>query len=157
MPNKKPYVQVASVCERVLQEPDGVITPVRLIDVLTLSQVKVSTPAAGNLEAQQVSIVEVMDLSLIVSLKSGDVTGDHKFSLTMHDPKGQIVPIGTDYPVVLKGNDGVNFKMKFGLPMNAPEGLYWFAVLWDGDELTRFPLRLKREVAAETADEAKLH
>lgn len=156
--SKPPYVQIASVCERVLQEEDGVLTAVRLIDVVTLKNVTLPADVKPTAGGQPTALVQVMDFVIVVSLKAGDLKGEFRLALRMRDPKGTSVQMGDESPVVLKGNDGVNLRVRFGLPFNAPLGQYWFEVLWNGDELTRIPLTLKREEPASgEASTTQLH
>ncbi len=70
MPNTKPLVCVACVCEKVLYERDGVLSAIRIVDVLyvpaqnrpsDLSDVALSVPGVS--------------LNILVSLKSGDLKG----------------------------------------------------------------------------------
>lgn len=147
MANTKPYVQVATVCERILQDEDKVISAIRLIDTLTIKAIYIPKPGNAPADAQPLAAVQLFDLYILVMLKAGDLVGDFRIALQMRDPKQQTVPLPVDSPVVLKGGDGVNVKFQFGLPHNAPEGPYWFDVLWNGDVLTSIPLTLKREVA----------
>ena len=139
---KLPYVQIATVCERVLQEPDGVITAVRLIDTITLKSVQLAD--SGNPTGPP--LVQVLDFWLVVGLKTDGLRGSFTLSLRMVDPLGTVVPLGEEHPVLLTDTySGVNYKLRFGLPQNAPEGRYWFDVMWEREVLTRFSLLLIRE------------
>jgi hypothetical protein len=63
MANPKPFVQAACICEKVLVEPDKVASLIRVVDTYFL---ELANPP--NVEAR-------LDLTIFVSLKSGDVTG----------------------------------------------------------------------------------
>ena len=151
MANTKPYVQVASVCERVIQESDGVISAIRLVDTLTVQTIAIPKSPEAPQEGHPVNAVQLFDLHVLVMLKAGELAGDFRIALQMRDPKGKVVRLPVDAPVVFKGGDGVNLNFKFGLPNNGPEGQYWFDVLWSGEILTSIPLMLKR--AAESVVE----
>jgi len=148
-PNTKPFITVAAVCEKVLREPDGVFSAIRIVDILTLKEELISPPANLPEGAQTVAAIQILNLTLLVALKSGDVTGEHLIRVVMRDPNDKTIPLPPgELPVVLKGNDGANYVLTFGLPLNARSGQYWFDVLWDGDVLTSVPLKLQREDAA---------
>ena len=86
MVNAKPYVQAASVCERVLQEADGVLSAIRMVDKLTLRIQEIPKPVDAPADAQPVNAMQVIDLSLLVALKSGDLSGEFTMSVRMRDP-----------------------------------------------------------------------
>ena len=149
MANTKPYVQVASVCERVLQDADGVISAIRLVDKVTLESIPLAVAPNVPSAAKPITAIQVLDLWILVLLKSGDLVGEFRVALQMRDPKEKVVALPLDSPVVFKGNDGVNVKFRFGLPHNAPGGRYWFDVLWDGEVLTSIPFIVKQEAVQE--------
>jgi hypothetical protein len=144
-PTTRPFVQVASVCEKVLREPDGVFSAIRLVDILTLKTAMLPKPPDLPADAKAVETLQVFNLSLLIVLKSGTLTGEHRLGVAMRDPHNKTVPVGEDLPTVLKGDDGVNLVLSFGMPHNAPAGQYWFDVLWDGELLTSVPLKVTRE------------
>jgi hypothetical protein len=132
MPSPKPLVQVACVCEKVLVEPDGVPTLVRIVDTynLRISSEKPVPEGAG------------VNLTAFVSVKSGEAIGEFEIGIRLKDPEGKL-RAPRMWPVVLNGGEqGANLKIDFILlsPMN---GLYWFDVLWREEVLTSIPFRIK--------------
>jgi hypothetical protein len=80
--NPKPFIQAASVCEKVLIEPDNVASPIRLVDTFTL-----------NAPAEALSAdLPVAPLTLYISLKSGDVVGEYEVGLQLNRPDGKTSP-----------------------------------------------------------------
>ncbi len=144
MSNTKPYVQVACICERALQEPDNVFSAIRIVDVLTLKQTNLPTYAQRDERGNPITIVQVIDLTILISLKAGQLSGQFNLAVELTDPAGSKIRLSDESPVALKGDDGVNYVLRFGLPHNAPVGVYWFDVLWNGEVLSRIPLTLKR-------------
>ena len=132
----KPWVQFACVCEKALREPDNVASLIRIVDTYYLDRVPLPAEIARK---------AALPLTIAVSLKSGDVVGEHELDLRFTPPDGQITPI-QKWPVRFDGNEsGVNLIMEFAL--GTPEfGLYWFDVLWGEEVLTRIPLRVKPRV-----------
>lgn len=130
-----PYVQAATLCEKVLVERDGVLSVIRMVDRLTISPVGPDLPSRMP--------TTVTKLAVLVSLKSGNVQGSFEIVLQPRSPSGgTLQPLA--FPVYLEGGDrGVNIFGDVDLTLEE-EGLYWFEVLF-GEErrvLTRFPLRV---------------
>jgi hypothetical protein len=145
----EPLVAVASVCEKVLQETDGVFSVIRLVDTLTLKQQQLAPPPDLPTDAKPVAAVQILNLNLFVSLRAGGVIGTHRLGFEMRDPHDKITELPGGMPVVLNGENGTNYVLTFGLPLNSPPGQYWFDVLWDGDVLTTVPLKLTLEPAGD--------
>lgn len=136
MANTKPYVAVACVCEKVLLESDGVASLIRVVDTYHLQMPETAPELPTNVKA-------VVELTAFVSVKSGDVIGQHEIGLVLRMPDGKSTP-RQKWPVVLNGGEhGANLKMDFRLPQPPQLGLYWFDVLWADDILTSIPFRLK--------------
>lgn len=149
MPNPKPWVQLACICENVLIEPDNVPSLIRVVDTYTLP----FAPDAPPLDVP-VGVPVGVQLTAFVSLKSGGAVGDFEVGLRLTAPDNTEQP-ARKWPVELRGGEhGANLKITFAL-QNPKLGLYWFDVLWDDDVLTRIPFRLKAALTTEsTASEA---
>ena len=142
----KPFVQVACVCEKALIEPDGVPSLIRVVDTYTVD-------AAGELPDLPPGFGVLMPLWVVVSLKSGDVVGEHEVALQLHGPNNQPFPARKWRVVFNGGEHGVNVRVAFTL--DSPIfGLYWFDVIWENEVLTRIPFRLKPKATTPTADSA---
>jgi hypothetical protein len=116
-----------------------------MVDTITLQEQVIRPVTLGVKPPSPQTMVSVMDLAVVVAVKAGDLAGNFTISIVMEDPKKNRVTLLKESPVVLKGGDGVNVKIRFGLPYNAPDGRYWFDVLWDSELLTRIPITLKHE------------
>jgi hypothetical protein len=127
-----PYVSMAVLCEKVLQEGDGVLSVIRVVDRLILS------PGPGAPEKMPPVPI---NMPAVISIKSGMLTGQFTIRLTVQMPDGQEKDVGT-FPVLLEGADrGHNFIVN--LVFQAEEqGLYWFGVYLEAQLLTRMPLRV---------------
>lgn len=133
MPNTKPLVQVAAVCEKVLQEKDNVLSAIRLVDTFyLLNEPPPNLPADIKPGAQ---------VTALVCLKSGDITGEHQIEIKMRNPSGETKAVGK-WPVILNGGEhGANLTIN--MVISAVEyGLWWFDVIWEGEVLTSIPLKL---------------
>lgn len=132
MPNTKPLVAVAAVCERVLAETDNVFSAIRLVDIFYIPPPPPGLPA---------DIPQGADLTLFISLKSGDLVGAFDMRVTLRTPTGKVAEVHRG-PMNLKGGEhGVNMRVRFVMP--ATEfGLYWFDVWFEEDVLTSIPFKL---------------
>lgn len=136
MPERKPYLSAAFFCERVMEEKDGVLSAIRLVDTFT---------AHTNLPAGTVPVVE---LTLVVSFKSDSPTPDkHEIGLRITSPSGKELA-GTGIPphmmITLHEEAGANVILRMRLAMNEA-GRYWADVLVDGEVITKAPFKLLRE------------
>ena len=125
-----PHLQAALIAERVLQEQDGVITPIRVIDRVMMSILPdAELPAAAE------------KLVLLVTLKSGGARGSYTLTVRLENPSGTEIPFIPPATVFLEGEErGVALIVPFAF---SPEeqGLYWFDVYFENERLTRVPLR----------------
>jgi hypothetical protein len=137
MANTEPYVQVACIAESVLIEPDGVASAIRMVDTFSVNE-----PA--NMPA---NMKPAVTLSVLISLKSGDVKGESEIELVAHSPSGKTKSFGTR-PIVLEGGiHGTSIKMTLNvLGLEYGDTPYWIDVLWGKEKkrLTSIPFRFKR-------------
>lgn len=138
MPNTKPLVVCATLCEKLMQEKDGVYSVIRIVDNYLVDV----TPPAGT----PAHVKPRIDLTALVVLKSGDVVGERKIAIRMRAESGEIVFDGPKETADFGGaENGVTFQI--GVQIDASRaGLYWFDVLCDDEALTSFPLRLQHGV-----------
>jgi len=145
MPTAKPFVAVACVCEQVLIEKDEVVSLVRIVDTFYLA-----IPSTLPTEPMRVR------LTAFISIKSGEVTGQHEISVALSQPDGVAQP-PQRFPVVLQGGEhGVNIRLDlelFGKAAGSPPalGLYWLDVSWGEELLTRVPFKLQKAVRVSAA------
>jgi hypothetical protein len=128
-----PYLTVAVLCERVLQEQDGVLSAIRIID--RLIRVSAGPSAPGDMEP--FSHV----LAALVCLKSGQARGRFTLTIRAETPSGQQLD-ALSLPVQLGGEDqGANLIINIPFTVEH-EGLYWFDVMLEDELITRMPLRV---------------
>ncbi len=127
-----PHVQLATFCERVLQEQDGVLSLIRVIDRFILTAREEGAPTElppGTLNT-----------TFVLTLKSEDARGRHPVTVRVQQPSGQFLPDQT-FDVIFEGEDrGLNIVANMELP--AIEGLYWVEVLVNAVLLTKVSLRV---------------
>jgi hypothetical protein len=138
MANTKPFVSLACVCEKALQEADKVLSLIRVVDTYYVPPTPPGLPP---------DIKPAVDVTVVVTLKSGDVVGSYEIGLALRPPIGAPAPEPKKWPIVFKGAEqGANAIVKFPVSTDVL-GLYWFDVLWKGEVLTSIPFKL---VAAPT-------
>ncbi len=129
-----PYLQTAVICERVLEEKDGVKTAIRMFDRTTQTAIGPSPPkemTAFNKE-----------FTILIRFKSGSARGPIPLRLDMVKPSGELGP-AQDITVNFEGEEdrGVDLVMPVQMTIDMA-GLYWFDVYLDDVRITRMPLRV---------------
>ncbi len=124
-----PHLQAALICERVLEEKDGYISAIRIVD-----RVFFAVSPDGELVQAQHPVV------FLVAFKSGSARGTYSVEIRRERPSGERDTI-LNAPMFFEGEErGVNLVVQAAF---APDqaGLYWFDVYFEGDRVTRIPLR----------------
>ena len=128
-----PWLQVAVLCEKVLQEASGTLSAIRIVDRLTAT--------AQGPEAPELMPALLVNLQALIVFRSGEAKGSYTVTLQPVLPSG-LKPQSVSAPVLLEGDDrGAHliFAMNF---QAQEEGLYWFEVLLKDELVTRIPLRV---------------
>lgn len=129
-----PYIQLATLCEKVLQEKDGVMSVIRVIDTLNIQ--------AGAGAPEEMPAGQVV-LTMVITLKAGMLTGKYEVKVVPTSPSGKVMQgSASTIPVYFEGNDrGMNLILNIGLHIKE-EGVFWFDVSVVNQLLTRIPLRV---------------
>lgn len=128
-----PYVQVGTICERALQEKDGVVSLVRVVDRFT-----VTLPGPPTPDRTPASTIGV---TIVVMLKSGIYRGTGNLKIVPVAPSGQKLR-ELSVAVFLEGEDrGVNVILNAQFVVQE-EGIYWLDVSFQDQLLTRIPMRI---------------
>jgi hypothetical protein len=128
-----PFLQAAFFCEKVLQEKDGVMSAIRLVDRFTLS-----SSAEGSPDLMPSINIGI---SILIAFKSGDIKGKWELKVRPIAPSGQELP-GFVGPVLFEGDErGASVVIQYGLTAKE-EGIYWFDVMLNDKLITKMPLRI---------------
>jgi hypothetical protein len=128
-----PFLQMAVFCEKALQEKDGVLSAIRIVDRFTLTTSV--EPSPESMPAMNLAI------TLLVGFKSGDIKGKSELKVTPISPSGRELP-GFVGPLLFQGNDhGASVIIQYGLSAKE-EGIYWFDIILDNKFITKIPLRI---------------
>jgi len=128
-----PYVQVAALCETVIESKDGVLSLIRVIDRYIHT---VAGPAPPErLEAFSVSPV------LVIMLKAGFMRGSYQVRIRAKTPSQQSLP-DVSVPMLFEADHrGANVVLRMQLQIDE-EGIYWFEILGGETLLTKVPLQI---------------
>lgn len=130
-----PYVNVAVFCEKALQEADGVLSLIRIVDTINVQTVGPDAP-------DQLPEGMNIDTTLVVVLKPGDAKGNQSLRIILEHPSGERHD-GPQMSVPFAGapNSGVNVlvPLKMGIQ---DIGLYWADVFVNDRLVTRVPLEI---------------
>jgi hypothetical protein len=110
-----PYLAAALICEKILQEIDGVISIIRNVDRITLTVPASTSPA-------QMPPTPI-NLYTFISLKSGSAKGRYTIKLVPEAPSGIKLPEQL-LPVLFEGDDrGANLILALNMLIDQ-EGIY---------------------------------
>lgn len=140
------YLNFAVICEKVLREPDEVLSFIRVVDQV---DVTIVTPPGVEVppELPQASTVP---LTFAIGLKSAGYAGPVVVKLRVEAPEGLRLPEFETTQQIASADRGVNLILPMQLPVH-DEGIYWFVVEVSGDVLTRVPLRIRKQVVQQAA------
>jgi len=129
-----PFLQAAVFCEKILEEKDGVVSLVRVIDRVTVT-------AAGPTAPERMPPGGVLAVTGFLAFKSSFAKGSFEVKVTARSPSGQRLP-DVVLPMFLEGDDrGKNLAFNATIH-NVEAGLYWFDVSVGEKLVTRMPLRI---------------
>jgi hypothetical protein len=117
-----PHLQMAAFCENVLEDKEGVLSLVRVVDQVTQT-------ATGPDAPDQMPPFILSHLTLVIMLKADQARGRYAVKIRPEDPSGIQLP-PAELPIHLEGsNRGVNLLVPLQIPISL-EGVYWFDVLF---------------------------
>jgi hypothetical protein len=144
----KPLLAAAFLCERVLEDKDSVLSAIRIVDTFTIVGAQRQPPQG---------IQPNIALTLLISLKAGNLGGKHQLKVFLQSPSGKELKVhyGTGSTAGTEGD----FSLPFDLKSDQPEsginvviscampiqefGVFYFVVLVDDEELTKIPFKLR--------------
>lgn len=128
-----PYLQMAVFCEQVIEDKQGILTLVRIIDRTTMT-------ASGPNAPEKMPPFPV-NANMVIGFKTGFAKGSHEVKIRPTSPDGRQLPEVT-VPMHLEGDDrGANLVLPFRM-MAEQDGLYWFDVYVGNRLFTRMPFRI---------------
>lgn len=129
-----PHLLTAVICERVLEEKDGVKTAVRMVDRFTRTVKKTSSgiDTIPPIEKQ---------LTVLLRFKKGEKGDKHELKLEMLNPDSTSAG-HLSHTLVFEGGEdrGIDVVLNFGIRFDR-DGVYWIDVYLDDIRVTRIPMR----------------
>lgn len=130
MPAKAPYLNAGFFCENVLQESDGVVSAIRIVD-------RIFIPRVNALDSEQ---KEVAVLTLFLAFKSAGYVGEGTVKLSSVAPSGkQLKAIELKIELPKEPNAGANVIARSAFAFHE-EGVHWFDVFFNDELVTRTPI-----------------
>ena len=125
-----PYLQCALLCEKVLQEKDGVISLIRAVDRWTVSGPTEEMPSTA------------IQATIVIMFKSGIHRGPGRLTVTPVTPSDTRMP-SMDISVLFEGDEdrGVNVVLPMSFP-TAEAGVYWFEIALERQIVSHIPMRV---------------
>jgi hypothetical protein len=128
-----PFLGAALLCESVLQEKDGRLSVIRIVNRITTQTTAASAP-------EKMPPVTI-NVTALISFRAGFARGSFSVKLRPVTPSGRKMP-EVSIPILMEGEDrGHNLVLPISFQATE-EGLYWFDVLLTDRLITRIPLRL---------------
>jgi hypothetical protein len=133
-PEEGPFLSAALICEKVLQESNGVKSAIRIIDRITHQAVGPNPPQE----------MEPFDYkaTLLLRFKSGRARGTYPLEIQLVKPSGEsTTPLRQT--ILFEGEEDrgmdivANMSIRFDLT-----GIYWFNIILNNVQLTRIPFRV---------------
>ena len=141
-----PYLAAALLCERILDEKDGVKSLIRVVSRITR-------------RAQGQEIPEKMppfpiSLSLFLSMRTGNKAGKHEIRIVLSRPDKTALP-ALIHRLNLEPPEGriIDLVINMNLSLDQ-EGVYWFDVYFEDYLMTKIPLAVHYVTQSSSASQA---
>ena len=129
-----PFVAAATFCERVLDEKDGSLSIIRMVNQLEIH--------AEGPEVPDDLPEGVITPTLFVAMRAGEARGSHTFQVTIESPDGSHKDSPESSVTFPGGPEGtVNLIIPMKIPV-VSAGLYWVDIKLNKRLMTRVPLRV---------------
>ena len=133
----RPWISTILLCDRILEEKDGTLSAIRIID-----QVRGATIEIEQRAGAQVLRGVPLDVNLLIIARSGRAVGSYKLEMRIVHPGGSLTKGST---VETAFDEREESGRNLILPVQAlltEEGVYWFETRFLGGSWTRTPLKV---------------
>jgi hypothetical protein len=132
-----PLLLAAVCCERVLEDKDGSLSAIRIVDKLTLG-----FPA--ELADQPLPPHAMPPIYVLVLVRAGTLRGTHTITLKSKSPSGEVNSFPPATVEFTREDRGINITFTVNLVLRKRvEGLFWLELFLDETRLlTRIPLTI---------------
>ncbi len=130
----EPHLAAALFCEKVLEDKDGVLSAVRIVDKIIMQSVAAVPPEAPK---------PVVALTALIVFRAIGLKGKRRIRVTGEDPTGTRLMNEITVPGVFKGpRSNFNLRANMVIPVDR-EGIYWFTVYLENRIVARMPLEVE--------------
>ena len=134
-PTHGPFLS-ALLCEKILEEKDGIKTAVRIIDQINRGAMGVGLTPPSSMEEFE------FPLGLLVRIKAGAARGMYPINVKILKPNNDIAG-ELNHPVHLPGPDDAGVDIVLNAMMRIDQvGTWWFDIYVGEERWTRVPLRV---------------
>jgi hypothetical protein len=128
-----PFLQIAVFCEKVLQEKDGVISAIRIVDRMTIA-------ASGEGAPEKMPPIDIA-IVMLVRFKSGSASGKYELKVKPISPSGKELAT-TTLPFMLGGGElAANIVLNYTIKAEEA-GLFWFDIMLNDKSFTKISLNV---------------
>lgn len=135
-----PFVTAALVCEKVLQEKDGSLSVIRIVD-----RAEAKMHLQGNVPIEQIhqaGMNPTIQLMMLVGIKSGPFKGKGVITIDSERPSGEKSLAVATQELDFQGEEqGQNIIVNLQVQVKE-RGLHWLDVRFNGNLLTKVPFTL---------------
>ncbi len=125
-----PFLSAAFFCEKLLDEKDGTLSAIRIVDQLTLVPSEIPLPEDKP---------STFPINILVKFSSHGVGGTRELALMIKNPAGKEIEL-IKHPIIFQPEfSGFNFKLALNIGLK-DAGVYWLSVLLDTQLFTQIPL-----------------
>jgi hypothetical protein len=137
-----PHLAAAFLCEKVLQERDGVPSFIRVVDRFNVP-IPPKLPQGVSLPPGVQIQPPVIQVYLVVMLKAGTIgSGKYNIRARLNKPDGSLQQDNT-LPAFLSGSEDNGLALINQMVIVGPdEGLHWIDIYFENSLLTRIPMRV---------------
>jgi len=138
-----PHLLGAFFCEKVLTEADGVISAIRIVDIVQIPP---------NLPKDAHKRVLLTNLVFVLMIRAGKFRGKATWEIYMVNPSGKRIKAAEqEVDFVDSPEKGINVAIPAAFKWEKP-GLYWFEVYLNKRRMTRSPLLIRLAAKPKTED-----
>jgi hypothetical protein len=131
----EPYLELGTICERVLEEKDGVLSLIRMVDRFTIT-------ITGKEPPEKLPPL-LRPLTIIMSWVGG--LGSHEAAFNIISPSGETQRSPQSWSFTLNAiNQGHNIIVTLPVSM-AKEGVYWVEFILNDQVKSRIPFQVLYE------------
>jgi hypothetical protein len=135
-----PFIKAAVLCERILDEKDGVLSAIRIFD---RASTELQVDGDGGEESVPNALIQG---ALLVAIVAGDAARNQVVTVRLVRPSGSTTAL-TEFPVEFTAEEDAAAQLVLRLTLElTEEGLHWFEILIGDGVKTRIPLRVSKTI-----------